>query len=125
MARKTKFEIEFRAWMAKEPVESANLALAMIRGEREPTELGSVARFRDSCYGEPDRHQLLMMALDELCRTHGVEHLGEVHLHDGPPLEYLNTGDPYGLTLLWFRDFARPWRMGCWGDYVDRFPTDR
>ena len=117
-----KFERRFRAWLAQTATPAnVELAVAILRGKADPCTVPAAERYRLQCYNEPDRHTLVMIALDDLAGTHGVEHIGPVERWRGPPLEYLNTGDTYDETLLWFRDHANPWRMGSWDDYAERF----
>src|SRR5688572_26207947 len=109
MAKPTKFEINLRAAFERTVgPENVTTAIALIRGEAEPLEVSEAARkLERQCYNPPGHHYLLMTALDDLLGTCGVEHIGEVNMHDGPPVEYLNTGDSYALTLMWFRDSGR------------------
>lgn len=49
-------------------------------------------------------------------KTHGVEF---VELGGGHYL-YLNTGDSYGVTILW-NDLTGKFRIGSWGDIAERY----
>jgi hypothetical protein len=78
------------------------------------------------CYHDPFnsymwRVTMALHAIDRILGTHGVEPLGPVDMHSGPPAEYCNVGDPYTATLIYVRD-ADELRIGCWGDLVERHP---
>jgi len=47
-------------------------------------------------------------------KTHGVESIDI----NGEHWLYLNTGDSYGVTILW-SDFTGKFRIGSWGDLVE------
>lgn len=49
--------------------------------------------------------------------TFGVEGIEAGKGSRSPAIDYLNTGDSYELTLLHVRG---RYRVGCWGDYVER-----
>ena len=49
--------------------------------------------------------------------TCGVEHQTAGSNRRSPAIDFLNTGDPYELTLLYVRG---RFRVGCWGDIVER-----
>lgn len=49
--------------------------------------------------------------------TFGVEHIAAGSNAKSPAIDYLNTGDSYDLTLLYVRG---RFRVGCWGDIVER-----
>jgi len=74
-----------------------------------------------SCYNPPSIHELKMSMADELCETCGVELIPEGHNSRSPAIEYLNAGDTYAATLLWV---AGRYRVGCWGDIVERGKYD-
>ena len=64
--------------------------------------------YASKCYNDPFnsdswRRVLILHAIDQVMETYGVEPLGEVEM-DGPPYEYLNTGDSYVTTLIYDRD---------------------
>jgi hypothetical protein len=90
-------------------VDEASIALALdlVRGHIDPRETkAGEARYRE-CYHPPSHHDMLMHALNAALETHGLEYIGEVDMHDGPPVEYLNAGDSYAVTLVWYRDTDR------------------
>lgn len=49
--------------------------------------------------------------------TFGVEGIERGHNQRSPAIEYLNAGDTYEITLLYVRG---QFRVGCWGDIVER-----
>lgn len=78
-----------------------------------------------ACYGDPYgsanwRATMALEAIDEcIPTTDGVEPLGPVDMHAGPPYQYLNVGDPYKPTLIYHTDNLF---IGCWGDIAERHP---
>lgn len=49
--------------------------------------------------------------------TFGVEHTPAGNNRRSPAIDYLNTGDSYELTLMFING---RFRVGCWGDLVER-----
>lgn len=118
--RTTKFERDLRAAFERTAGPGAcTQALAIIRGELDPRTVPAAQQLERQCYNPPGRHYLTMTALDSLLGTHGVEHLGDVDMRDGPPVEYLNTGDTYAPTLVWYRSSGR-FYIRSWGDVAER-----
>ena len=58
--------------------------------------------------------QVKMEALNKLGEFHGVE---TIALGDGSFVDYLNTGDSYGTTILRWRG---NYSVGDWGSLVER-----
>lgn len=54
-----------------------------------------------------------LAAVSELIGGHGVEYLD---LPSGPPLAYVNMGDPYRTTIFFLRG---KYRIGSWGDELE------
>lgn len=69
------------------------------------------------CYNRPSNYLIRMTELDAIAETCGIEY---AHAKGGryPSFDYLNTGDPYTLTLVRFADGR--YRVACWGDIVER-----
>lgn len=73
------------------------------------------------------RHSLrverVLEAIDQIVGTCGVEALGsqdsDAWESGWPRWEYLNAGDTYATTLIYWRD-SDALRLGCWGDIVER-----
>ncbi len=54
---------------------------------------------------------------------HGMEYgLEGFELENGGFVEYVNTGDEYSYTLIYFEGC---WFEGCWGDIVELYDTER
>lgn len=49
--------------------------------------------------------------------TFGVEYTARGKNRRSPAIDYLNTGDSYGLTILRVNGM---FRLGCWGNIVER-----
>jgi len=56
--------------------------------------------------------------LNELTTGFGVEYIPRGHNSKSPSIEYINQGDTYATTIMLVD--GRNWRIGCWGDYVER-----
>ena len=63
-----------------------------------------------------------LQRLDDVCKTHGVEAVGDQDPHSNPAyasaFEYLNTGDTYTATIIYSRD-SGTFRIGCLGDLIE------
>lgn len=55
---------------------------------------------------------------DEILGTCGVEYIYAGHNAKSPAIEYCNTGDSYAWTLMYVS--GKGYRVGCWGDIVER-----
>lgn len=81
-------------------------------------DLSEAVRKRDGeSYNPPPTYVLRMEALAELGAKHGVYGVEAVQLRNGRYVDYLNTGDPYSVTLL--RYPSGTYRIGCWGDIAN------
>ncbi|CAB5237914.1 hypothetical protein UFOVP142_5 [uncultured Caudovirales phage] len=49
--------------------------------------------------------------------TYGAEVIGRGRNRRSPEITYLNTGNPYGMTIMYIRG---KFRVGDWGDIVER-----
>lgn len=83
----------------------------------------ATATYVRSLYNDPYgsamwRRTVVLHAIDKLLGTCGVEAVGPCDMHDGPPIEYCNAGDPYVVTLLYYRD-RDELVIGCWGDAAE------
>lgn len=58
-----------------------------------------------------------MDAIDGFLGTHGVEYIPQGHNSKSPAITYCNTGDSYGVTVLYVNG---RYRIGTWGDIVER-----
>lgn len=71
-----------------------------------------IARERE-CYNTPETNELRLTALNALeSGLHGVEY-GTVK---DRPYKYLNTGDMYAATLIYFEG---SYRVQCLGDFIE------
>jgi hypothetical protein len=60
-----------------------------------------------------------MLVAEKACQlgTFGVEYINKGSNRRSPAIDYLNTGDTYAVTLLYVNG---RFRVGCWGDIVER-----
>ena len=58
----------------------------------------------------------------EIIGACGVEYIPAGHNKRSPAIEYCNTGDTYGATLMYVS--GRGYVVGCWGDIVERGKYD-
>ena len=62
-----------------------------------------------------------MQQIDSILRTCGVERIERGHGRKSPAIVYCNAGDTYAVTVLRVRTpDGRRFRVGCWGDIVER-----
>lgn len=91
-------------------------ALADIAAEK-PESFPKLDKWLKSCWAVPSRPEIKMRMADEIIGGFGVEGAGEVDMHYGPPLEYVNLGDTYDMTLCRFRG---RYMVCSLGDIVER-----
>ena len=101
----------------------------LLHGDADPDEHSSVDEWNRNAYHPIPYMDRLLCAVDEVCGTYGVETLGETQdsrfgLYGTPYYEYLNTGETYRTTLI-FSHESKTFRLGCWGDIVERGPASR
>lgn len=94
--------------------------------ERECPATHAYAR---SCHSDPfDSHMwrvtMALHAMNETLGHFGVEPLGRISMHEGPPFQYLNAGDTYATTLIYRRD-SDNLTIGSWGDLVESLERNR
>jgi hypothetical protein len=80
----------------------------------------------DTCYHAPKTSELVMMGLDELIDGFGVDLLTE----EGEPsplpseipklAEYINTGDTYNPTIIYYKGKFSLGTMGDWVEAMER-----
>lgn len=92
---------------------AARRVLEMTRADLEATPAGA-ARIAE-CWHPPATCDVRMTVLDTLAGTHGVE-VFNTRRHG--PCYYLNAGDTYTVTLVYFRN---RYRVACWGDIAERY----
>ncbi|OQA09828.1 MAG: hypothetical protein BWY66_00367 [bacterium ADurb.Bin374] len=75
------------------------------------------AQWRLKLYNAPSISEIKMQLANEIIDGFGIEYTGEVDMRNGPPLEYVNLGDTYDVTLCRFRG---RYVVSSWGDIVER-----
>jgi len=116
--------------------EQANLMRQIAHASDDATKLANLIEryvpithaYARRCHSDPYdsrmwRATMTLHALDQLLGTYGVEAITrrDDSPFRGPSHEYLNAGDTYATTLVYYRD-ADALRVGCWGDIVERDP---
>ena len=99
---------------------------ALLHGDIDPESYQDVNAWVRRCYFKPPYIDRLLCALNEVCGTYGAENLTRVNASydDRPDYEYLNTGDTYRTTLI-YSNLTSSFRLGCWGEIVERAPECR
>lgn len=101
-----------------DPAEARRI-FKMSRAELLATDAGA-ARNRE-CYHPPKTWDLRMHALNECGRFHGIESLASERQSNGYSADeyadYLNAGDPYLPTVIYWRG---RYRVQCVGDFIER-----
>lgn len=100
--------------------ESADRILAIIRVNREHALMyaGAYRRDKESYYPH-DTYVLKLEALNDVLGTHGVEYIPAGRGSRSPAMEYLNTGDLYNTTIVYFPE-RQIWLVTCVGDLIER-----
>ena len=62
-----------------------------------------------------------MQVINDLLGLNGVEYIPEGRNSRSPAILYCNAGDPYDVTMLYVNG---SYRIGCWGDIVERGDYD-
>lgn len=102
---------------------AAMVAWALMTGKQDPcdesldTLLPRTRVWQRQCYHLPKDEHVVLVALDELLGTHGVEYVGNVDMYDGPPVEYLNVGETCSTTIL--RSRRGYWYVASIGDWIE------
>ena len=106
------------AWMNCD-LATAKMARAVMKGEVRTLDnpaFPETSAWVASCYNRPSRRERIMSALNELLGCHGSEPLwGEDPYW--PEAEYLNTGDTYNPTILFYDG---RFILTTWGDFFER-----
>lgn len=76
-------------------------------------ELPAGAARAAECFNPPKTYDIRMHCLNAIASTHGIEAAENA---DGEYMDYLNAGDPYAVTLLYWRG---SYRVACWGDIAE------
>jgi hypothetical protein len=97
----------------------ANIVLDIIRGGRDYALTFKAAAQRDrESYHPHDTYVLKLEALNEVLDGCGVEYVEAGRGRKSPAFEYVNFGDTYDTTIVYFPD-RRTWRVTSWGDIVE------
>ena len=96
----------------KDNAKQARKVLGMSFVELSET-LHGAARIAE-CYNLPSTSDIRMHVLDALAGTHGVE---SFDTHKGMCM-YLNTGDTYTATLVFFQG---KYSVATWGDIAEKY----
>ncbi len=103
--------------------ETAQAARRIMAGEQakereeNPGKYAATIRWISSCYNRPSAVSIRLNMLNDLLGGFGVECSGDVDIHKGAPLEYINAGDTYTATICLFRG---RWILSSWGDIVEK-----
>lgn len=100
--------------------ERAKEARELLQGTRKTKAYQSVQDWMRQCYHEPIYQDRLMVALNEIAGTYGVE---SFETHKNNRYDYLNAGDPYSATLI-YSHTTNTVRVSAWGDIVEREGAD-
>ena len=91
----------------------------VLDGTLDPCDVSpQAAAYQQQCYHPPAKHELKLYAINELLGAHGVEYIDSGSGVNSPAMHYINTGDTYTATVL--RLAGGRYRIGCWGDIVER-----
>jgi len=100
----------------------------VLDGRVSPYDYPKTAKWIDSCYNLPKIGERKMAACDEIIGGYGVEAIGlpegsfENCQEPDVLIEYVNLGETYATTLLRIvRDGRIAYRVGSWGDVVERY----
>lgn len=111
---------KFTAAVRKAWPDRADQILAIIRGNRaHALTYPSAQRRDDQSYHPHDTYMLKLEALSDVLGGFGAEGVPEGRGRRSPAFDYVNMGDAYHATILYIVDRA-VWRVGTWGDVVER-----
>ena len=96
------------------PTSNANYVRQLLIDDEAVKNDPAVKAWVRQCYHIPSVEEQRAFALNVALEMFGIEYI------DGKrPFCYLNTGDPYGVTLIRYLD-SLSWFIGNWGDIVER-----
>lgn len=80
---------------------------------------GDATAIRRIMQGRPGRVDGLtrLQRIDKILGTSGVEYIPAGHNSKSPAFYYCNAGDTYATTIM---KVNGRFRIGCWGDIVER-----
>jgi len=100
---KTLSQVFGNAKRAREILEGVNLS-----------ESPAVQALRKASYNPQPKFLIKLTALSELGNFYGVE---SIESEDGEYAEYVNTGDVYNMTVIYWRG---RYGVQCLGDFIER-----
>lgn len=80
-------------------------------------ELPAAAEYRRECSGRPMKYMVRLSALNAAGRFHGIESMESVN---GEYAEYLNAGETYTPTIIYWRGRYRVQSMGDFVETMER-----
>jgi hypothetical protein len=90
------------------------IARGIMKGKIHPLAIKKTEEWVRSCHNRPSFHEMKMDALNNVLMMHGVEDL--VSTNYGHVCEYLNSGDTYNTTILYYNG---RYHLGDWGSLVE------
>lgn len=94
----------------------AKIILTCQTSEIKTTDVNALRR---ACFNPPCKYMVRLTALNELADLHGIEVAETVN---GEFVEYLNTGETYAETLIYWRG---NYRVQSIGDFVETMERQR
>lgn len=87
----------------------------LIDGSIDPMEYESAADHYRRCFYDPGREILALYAINQILDANGIEGVEDQETgQEG--VSYVNMGDPYVATVLYFSGRKNPWMICGWGD---------
>ena len=96
------------------PTSNANYVRHLLTNDNAVKNDPDVKAWVKQCYHVPSVEEQRAVALNAALEMYGIE-----YIQGRRPFCYLNTGDPYGVTLTRYRD-SQSWFISTWGDIVER-----
>jgi hypothetical protein len=73
--------------------------------------------FREKCPWGDKRPTITLEKINTIMDGCGVETIPHGHNQKSPAIMYVNVGDPYHLTVMWYNG---SFHVGCWGYIVEQ-----
>ena len=96
------------------PTNNAHYVRQLLTDDNAVENDPAVKAWVNQCYHLPSIEEQRACALNAALEMYGIEYIGGKR-----PFCYLNTGDPYLVTLIRYQD-SKSWFIGNWGDIVER-----
>jgi hypothetical protein len=94
--------------------ERVMIARGIMKNRIRPDAVKQTDSWIRSCYHEPSFHEKKMHALNVVLKMYGVEEI--LDSRGNLACEYLNAGDTYATTLLFYNGL---YHIGTWGELVE------